>query len=70
MIIGHTFPSKKNKFRVQISENKSLCKISRISANYGNKCVKRKRKSKKAVGEKNDDSLKVMKNFVNCLAVF
>ena len=56
---------KKIKFRVQISKNKSLSKISRISANYGNK-----RKSNKAVCEKIDVSLNVMKNFVNCFAVF
>ena len=55
--------AKKNS--VKISKNKSLSKISRISANYGNK-----RKSNKAVCEKIDVSLNVMKNFVNCFAVF
>ena len=61
--------AKKIKFRVKSFKNKFLRKISRISGNYGSKCVK-KRKSNKAVGKKNDDSLNVMKNFVNCFAVF
>ena len=67
MIIRHTFRRKKKKFRVKSSKNKSLRKSSQISSNYGGKCVK---KSNIAVGKKNDDSLDVIENFVNCFAVF
>ena len=41
--------AKKIEFRVKIFKNKSLSKISRISANYGNKCVKNVSQTKQSV---------------------
>ena len=69
MFIMHTFTFQKNKFLAKSSKNKSLSKNSRISASYSSKCVKNVSQTMQLVG-KNDDSLNVMKNFVDCFVFF